>query len=93
MLHVLWLAALLGIAIQGLILMVTGMDALLRVKPLMVDLTQKISWSVVVCLGLALGLPGLWSLLPLALGAAALAAWLVSATRGSDRSAPPPPPP
>ncbi|HZS08679.1 MAG TPA: hypothetical protein VFD58_27845 [Blastocatellia bacterium] len=55
LLRIAWLAVLLGFAIEGLILLATGTDLLLRVRPLLADLTQKVSWSVLVCLGLAAG--------------------------------------
>ncbi|HZS07047.1 MAG TPA: hypothetical protein VFD58_19580 [Blastocatellia bacterium] len=55
LLRISWLAVLLGFAIEGLILLLTGMDRYSGVKPLVASLAQKISWSVLVCLGLAFG--------------------------------------
>src|SRR5438552_10650886 len=55
LLHVSWLAVLLGFAIEGLILLVSGAGHITNAKPVIADLVQKVSWSVIVCMGLAFG--------------------------------------
>lgn len=49
-----WLAVLLGFAIEGLILLSVALaGGALTAKPFTADLVQKLSWSVVVCVALA----------------------------------------
>jgi hypothetical protein len=55
-LRVAWMSILLGLAIEGLLLAVAaGYGVLGSLKPFVADLAQKISWSVIVCVGIALG--------------------------------------
>jgi len=55
LLHVAWMAILLGLIVEGLILIVAAsFGSVLAAKPFLADLTQKVSWSVIVCMGLAL---------------------------------------
>lgn len=55
LLHVAWMAILLGLIVETLILIVAAsFGNLLAVRPFLADLTQKVSWSVIVCMGLAL---------------------------------------
>ena len=55
LLHVAWLAILLGLIIEAVILAVaTVFDRLIEGKAIVADLVQKVSWSVIVCIGLAL---------------------------------------
>jgi hypothetical protein len=55
LLHVAWLAILLGLIIEAVILAVaTVFDRLIEGKAVVADLVQKVSWSVIVCIGLAL---------------------------------------
>jgi len=55
LLHVAWMAILLGLIVEALILIVAAsFGSLLAAKPFLADLTQKVSWSVIVCMGLAL---------------------------------------
>lgn len=55
-LKVAWLAVLLGIGMEVLLLLIASkMGAMPAFKPVVADLVQKISWSVVVCAGLACG--------------------------------------
>lgn len=55
LLRVAWLAVLLGFVIEGLVLFVAGSQSLKTLRPILADLAQKISWSTIVCVGLALG--------------------------------------
>jgi hypothetical protein len=56
LLHVAWLAILIGVALEALLLMLSwGFGTFKNGKPFIADLVQKISWSVIVCVGLALG--------------------------------------
>ncbi len=55
-LRVAWMSILLGLAIEALLLMVAaGYGVLGSLKPFAADLAQKVSWSVIVCVGIALG--------------------------------------
>ncbi|MFN0109720.1 MAG: hypothetical protein ACKVZH_12775 [Blastocatellia bacterium] len=55
LLHVAWMAILLGLIVETLILIVAAsFGSVLAAKPFLADLTQKVSWSVIVCMGLAL---------------------------------------
>lgn len=55
LLHVAWMAILLGLIVEGLILIVaTSLGTVIAGKPVLADLVQKVSWSVIVCIGLAL---------------------------------------
>lgn len=55
LLHVAWMAILLGLIVETLILIVAAsFGKVLAAKPFLADLTQKVSWSVIVCMGLAL---------------------------------------
>src|SRR5947209_396200 len=56
LLRVAWLAILVGCGLELLLLLVaSGLGTLHGLKPFVADLTQKISWSVIVCVGIALG--------------------------------------
>ena len=56
LLRVAWLAIVVGCALELLLLAVAGgFGALHGLKPFIADLTQKISWSVIVCVGIAVG--------------------------------------
>lgn len=56
LLHVGWLAVLLGLAIEVvLVVFAAGFGTLKGVYPVLADLVQKISWSVIVCVGIAVG--------------------------------------
>jgi hypothetical protein len=49
-----WLAIVLGIAIEGLILVATtSYGGALAARPVTADLVQKVSWSLIVCVALA----------------------------------------
>jgi hypothetical protein len=51
-----WLAILLGLAMEGLLLLLsTGLGELLGLGTIVADLVRNVSWSVFVCVGLALG--------------------------------------
>jgi hypothetical protein len=55
-LRVAWLAILLGLAMEGLLLLLgTGFGDLLGLKPIVAGLVKNVSWSMFVCVGLALG--------------------------------------
>ncbi len=55
-LRVAWLAILLGLAMEGLLLLLsTGLGELLGLGTIVADLVRNVSWSVFVCVGLALG--------------------------------------
>jgi hypothetical protein len=55
-LHVAWLSVLLGITLELLLVLVAaGFGTFARVQPFAADLVQKISWSMVVCIGLTFG--------------------------------------
>ena len=48
-LHTAWLAVLLGVGIEGMLLAIAaGSGPLASLKPFVADLMQKVSWSVVV---------------------------------------------
>ena len=65
-----WLAVLLGVAMEVLLLALSaGFGALKGLSPVLADLTQKISWSVFVCVGVAIGTA-------VAKGRAAIAGWI-----------------
>jgi hypothetical protein len=54
--RVAWLAILLGLAMEGLLLLLgTGFGELLGLEPIVAGLVKNVSWSVFVCVGLALG--------------------------------------
>ena len=56
LLHVGWLAVLLGLTMEViLVALAAGFGTLKGVNPILADLVQKVSWSVVVCVGLAVG--------------------------------------
>jgi hypothetical protein len=56
LLHVAWLAILIGVALEALLLVLSwAFGTFKNGKPFIADLVQKISWSVIVCVGLALG--------------------------------------
>jgi hypothetical protein len=56
LLRVAWLAILIGVALEALLLVLSwGFGTFKNGKPFLADLVQKISWSVIVCVGLALG--------------------------------------
>ena len=51
-----WLAILLGLLMEGLLLVLGGaLGKVLGLGPIVADLVRNISWSVFVCVGLALG--------------------------------------
>jgi hypothetical protein len=54
--HVGWLAVLLGLAMEViLVVLAAGFGTLKDAYPVLADLVQKISWSVIVCVGIAVG--------------------------------------
>ena len=56
LLRVGWLAVLLGLTMEAiLVTLAAGFGSLHGTKPIVADLVQKVSWSVVVCVGLAVG--------------------------------------
>lgn len=56
LLHVGWLAVLLGLSMEViLVALAAGFGTLKGANPVLADLVQKVSWSVVVCVGLAVG--------------------------------------
>lgn len=56
LLHVGWLAVLLGLAIEViLVVLAAGFGTLKDAYPVLADLVQKVSWSVIVCVGIAVG--------------------------------------
>lgn len=55
LLHVAWMAIALGLIIEALILLIAAsFNQVIAGKPVLADLVQKVSWSVIVCMGLAL---------------------------------------
>lgn len=52
LLHVAWMSVLLGVLMQVILLVAVRFDSL---APLVREVSQKISWSVVICVGLAIG--------------------------------------
>src|SRR3712207_211849 len=56
LLWVAWLAIGLGFAMEGLLLLLgAGLDKSLEVGSIVADLIKNLSWSVFVCVGLAVG--------------------------------------
>ena len=56
LLYVGWLAVLLGLTMETiLVALAAGFGTLNGANPVLADLVQKVSWSVVVCVGLAVG--------------------------------------
>ena len=56
LLRVAWLAILLGMAMEGILLVLSaGLGDLLGLGSIIADLAQNVSWSVLVCLGLSVG--------------------------------------
>ena len=56
LLRVAWLSILLGLAIEVILLVIaTGAGKLPGIQSIAADLTQKISWSMIICVGLAFG--------------------------------------
>src|SRR5207245_9110588 len=56
LLQVGWLAVLLGLVMEViLVALAAGFGTLKGANPILADLVQKVSWSVVVCVGLAVG--------------------------------------
>src|SRR2546425_1571632 len=56
LLHVGWLAVLLGLVMEViLVALAAGFGTLKGANPILADVVQKVSWSVVVCVGLAVG--------------------------------------
>ena len=54
--HIAWLAILLGLAIEALLLLAAaGFGTLGSPHPVVADLLQKVSWSFLLCVGLGLG--------------------------------------
>src|SRR2546422_606151 len=57
LLHVGWLAVLLGLVMEViLVALAAGFGTLKGANPILADVVQKVSWSVVVCTGLAVGI-------------------------------------
>jgi hypothetical protein len=56
LLRVAWLAILLGVAMEGLLLVLgAGLGKSLGLESIVADLVRSVSWSVFVCVGLAIG--------------------------------------
>jgi hypothetical protein len=56
LLRVAWLAVVLGFVMEGVLLLLgVGLGDLLGLGPLVADLVKNVSWSVFVCVGLAVG--------------------------------------
>ena len=56
LLRVAWLAILLGMAMEAILLLLSaGLGDLLGLRSIVADLAQNVSWSVLVCLGLSVG--------------------------------------
>jgi hypothetical protein len=56
LMRVAWLSIALGLFVEAVILIVsTVFDKELEARPVLADTIQKVSWSVIVCIGLALG--------------------------------------
>ena len=54
--RVAWAAVLFGVLLEGLVLLIAAEYGTLKsYKPFLADLGYKVSWSVIVCIGLALG--------------------------------------
>lgn len=54
--HIAWLAILLGLAMEGLLLLVaTGFGPPQQFGAALADLVQKVSWAAIVCVGLGFG--------------------------------------
>jgi hypothetical protein len=55
-LQVAWLSIVLGLALEAVVVIaVVGFRSIQTVAPLVPDLTQKITWSIIVCVGIAAG--------------------------------------
>jgi len=50
-----WLAILLGCFVEALLVLAASFGEVQSIKPFVAELTQKISWSVIVCAALACG--------------------------------------
>lgn len=56
LLRVAWLAILLGMAMEGILLLLSaGLGDLLGLGPIVAELARNVSWSLLVCLGLSVG--------------------------------------
>ncbi|MDD5558400.1 hypothetical protein [Candidatus Methylomirabilis sp.] len=56
LLYVGWLAVLLGLTMEAvLVALAAGFGTLKGANPVLADLVQKVSWSTIVCVGLAIG--------------------------------------
>ena len=56
LLRVAWLAILLGMAMEGILLLLSaGLGDFLGLGPIVAELARNVSWSVLVCLGLSVG--------------------------------------
>ena len=56
LLRVIWLAILLGLAMEGLLLLLgSGFGEIIGLRPGIADLVKNVSWSIFVCVGLAVG--------------------------------------
>ena len=56
LLRVAWLAIILGLVIEAiLLLLAAGFGGIPGIKKIVADIVQKVSWSVIVCVGLAFG--------------------------------------
>jgi hypothetical protein len=56
LLRVAWLAILLGMAMEGILLLLSaGLGNLLGLGPIVADLARNVSWSLLVCVGLSVG--------------------------------------
>ncbi|MGH3148475.1 MAG: hypothetical protein ACRDTR_22060 [Rubrobacter sp.] len=54
-LHAAWLAIVLGLSMEVLLLLANGMGDVLGLKTVVADLVKNVSWSIFVCVGLAIG--------------------------------------
>ncbi|MCK6682825.1 MAG: hypothetical protein L6R30_10470 [Thermoanaerobaculia bacterium] len=56
LMHVAWMSIVLGLILEVTVLIVsTASGKPLAARPILADVVQKVSWSVIVCIGLALG--------------------------------------
>src|SRR5215470_14614616 len=56
LLRVAWLAILLGLVIEAILLLfAAGFGGIPGIRKIVADIVQKVSWSVIVCVGLAFG--------------------------------------
>lgn len=55
LLHVAWLAIALGLAMEVLLLLASGLGDAFGLRTLVADLVKNVTWSIFVCVGLAVG--------------------------------------